>query len=61
MIGIASWSLYAQVDDRGVDTTGIGYRIGREIGNWLPFLVIISLALLVIYRSYNFSQEQEQE
>lgn len=58
MVGAATWSLFAQIDDRGIDTTGIGYRMGREIGDWLPFLVIITLALLVIYRSYNFSEKE---
>lgn len=58
ILGAHAESLMAQIDDRGIDTTGIGYRIGREIGDWLPFLIIITLALLVIYRSYNFSEKE---
>lgn len=49
--------LGAQVDERGVDTTGRGYQIGRSIGEWIPFLILFTLALLVIIRSYRLSQK----
>ena len=35
-----------------VDTTDIGYKIGYEIGSWLPFIIIVVLALLVWRRAY---------
>jgi hypothetical protein len=38
--------LLAQGEAR--DTSGFGYRIGYEIGSWLPFLIIVVLMLLII-------------
>ncbi len=32
-----------------MDTTSLGYRIGYEIGSWLPMLVLVSLYLLIWY------------
>jgi len=51
----------AQVDDRGVDTTGAGYRVGYQIGSWLPFIIIIGLALLIIFRSFDFSSFRKKD
>lgn len=48
--------LSAQSDTVGVDTTDWRYRIGYEIGSWLPFLIIFTLALAVIIRQYRLSQ-----
>ncbi len=36
----------------GIDTTDARYRIGREIGDWLPVSIILLLALLVLSRLY---------
>lgn len=33
------------------DTTSVGYKIGYHIGSWLPFAVIVILALMVILRA----------
>ena len=52
--------LSAQRDSAVVDTTDIRYRIGYEIGSWLPFLVIFTLALMVIYRTWNLSRKKER-
>ncbi len=54
-------TLLAQVDDRGVDTTGAGYRVGYQIGSWLPFIIIIGLALLIIFRSFDFSSFRKKQ
>ena len=48
--------LSAQSDTVGVDTTDWRYRIGYEIGSWMPFLIIFTLALAVIIRQYRLSQ-----
>jgi len=53
-------AIQAQTNEPGVDTTGIGYRIGYEIGSWLPFIIIFILALLVIYNSYRFSSKKKK-
>jgi len=53
--------VFAQVDDRGVDTTGTGYRVGYQIGSWLPFIIVIGLALLIIFRSFDFSSFRKKE
>lgn len=50
--------LSAQRDSADVDTTSIGYHIGYEIGSWLPFLVIFTLALMVIIRARNLSRKK---
>jgi len=54
-------ALFAQVDGRGVDTTGTGYRVGYQVGSWLPFIVIIALALLIVFRSFDFSSFRKKE
>lgn len=33
------------------DTTSLGYQIGYHIGSWLPFSIIILLALLILLKS----------
>lgn len=50
----------AQTDERGVDTTGVGYQVGYQIGSWLPFIIIVLLALLVVVNSYRFSQRNKK-
>ena len=47
MILLASPALPAQVD-----TTDIRYKIGYEIGSWLPFIILAGLfiAMLVMAR-----------
>ncbi|HKK80214.1 MAG TPA: hypothetical protein VJ933_11325 [Phaeodactylibacter sp.] len=46
-----------------VDTTSESYRrryeIGKTIGEWLPFIVIFTLALMVIIRTYRLSQKDQ--
>jgi|GEM_PF-2204016 len=42
----------------GVDTTSSGYKIGYEIGSWLPFIILFTLALMVIIRSFRLSQKK---
>ncbi|NBC07371.1 MAG: hypothetical protein GVY26_09280 [Bacteroidetes bacterium] len=47
----------------GVDTTSESYRrryeIGKTIGEWLPFIIIFTLALMVIIRTYRLSQKDQ--
>lgn len=54
-------TLAAQVDRRGVDTTDTGYRVGYQIGSWLPFAVVVGLALLIIFRSFDFSSFRKKD
>jgi hypothetical protein len=42
----------------GVDTTSSDYQIGYEIGSWLPFIILFTLALMVIIRSFRLSQKK---
>lgn len=49
----------AIAQEESVDTTSQGYKIGYEIGSWLPFLIIFTLALMVIIRSYRLSQKNK--
>lgn len=51
----ALFSQHEQADS--VDTTSTGYKIGYEIGSWLPFLIIITLALMVMYRARKYSKD----
>lgn len=47
-----------------IDTTSEHYQrrydIGKTIGEWLPFLVIFTLALMVIIRTYRLSQKKNK-
>lgn len=42
----------------GIDTTSSSYKIGYEIGSWLPFIILFTLALMVIIRSFRLSQKK---
>ena len=46
-----------------VDTTSESYRrryeIGKTVGSWLPFIIIFTLALMVIIRTYRLSQKDK--
>ena len=33
------------------DTASLGYEVGYHIGSWLPFSIIVLLALLVLLKS----------
>jgi hypothetical protein len=53
--------LFGQAE--GIDTTSESYQnryeIGKQIGSWLPFIVIFTLALMVIIRTYRLSQKDQ--
>ncbi|MCB9284993.1 MAG: hypothetical protein H6563_13025 [Lewinellaceae bacterium] len=34
------------------DTTDIGYKIGYQIGGWLPFIVLAFILILLTYRNW---------
>ena len=51
-----SFSLFLQVD-----TTSVGYKVGLQIGSWLPFLVIAIIALLIIVKGYRHKGEESRE
>ncbi len=36
---------------QGIDTTGLGYRIGYQVGSWLPSSIIMLVAVLLILKS----------
>jgi hypothetical protein len=46
-----------------IDTTSESYKkryeLGKQIGAWLPFLVIFTLALMVVIRTYRLSQKNK--
>ena len=43
--------------ETAADTTALGYKVGYQIGSWLPFLVIITLAVLIILKMARQNQE----
>ena len=51
----------AQSANPGVDTTSTGYRIGYQIGAFLPVAVILLLAILVIWRSYRLGRQNRPD
>lgn len=53
------WLGAQPADTLGVDTTSRGYRIGYAVGSWLPFLVLFTLALLVLLRSIRLSRDKK--
>lgn len=48
----------AQADTMGIDTTGLQYRIGYQIGSWLPFLIIFLLMVIVTVRGIQLSRRK---
>lgn len=43
-----------------VDTTSVGYRIGYQLGSWLPVMIILVLALAVIWKGYRRRNDEPQ-
>lgn len=39
------------------DTTSLGYKVGYHIGSWLPFSIIVLMALLVLLKSSRQSRD----
>lgn len=54
--------LFPSWQEAQIDTTSESYRkkyeIGYRIGEWLPFLVLITLVILVMMRARKASREQ---
>ncbi len=40
----------AQQDNMAVDTSGWEYKIGYEIGSWLPFIILAVIFVFLVYR-----------
>lgn len=59
LLCISFGSITAMSQEEGIDTTSQGYQIGYEIGSWLPFIIIFTLALMVIIRSYRLSRNND--
>lgn len=57
-LAFISITAQALAQSEGVDTTSSGYQIGYEIGSWLPFIILFTLALMVIIRSFRLSQKK---
>jgi len=39
------------------DTTSLGYKIGYQVGSWLPFLLIAGLMIALIVRASRTSKQ----
>jgi len=59
LLCISFHPLAAYSQEEGADTTSRGYQIGYEIGSWLPFIIIFTLAVMVIVRSYRLSRNKD--
>ena len=40
------------------DTTGVGYKIGYQIGSWLPFLVLATIFIWLLLKAFKRSKDQ---
>jgi hypothetical protein len=49
---------YSQSDTMGIDTTGLQYRIGYQLGSWLPFIIIALMMALVTIRGIRISRQK---
>lgn len=49
----------AEAQESHVDTTSSAYQLGYQIGSWLPFILLIILAMMVIIRSYRLSADKQ--
>lgn len=49
--------LRAQSAATDADTTSAGYKVGYTIGEWLPFIILIILVLMVMFRARKLSKD----
>ena len=49
--------IQAQTDTTQVDTTSSGYKIGYQIGSWLPFIILIGLLIFFTVRAARSGKE----
>ena len=42
------------------DTTSVGYKVGYQIGSWLPFLIIALIALLIIVKGFRHKGQSQE-
>ncbi len=41
------WAAALMAQEAAVDTTSAEYRLGRQIGSWIPFVVLATLFLMM--------------
>lgn len=44
-----------------MDTTSTGYQIGYTIGAYLPVIVLLFLAVLILWKGYSRKKDQNTE
>ena len=52
------WIFLQATDSIAVDTTGVQYRIGYNIGSYLPFIILVILFILYIRSTYNLKNKK---
>lgn len=60
LVFLWSWPMLLQAQQQNThsaDTSSAGYKIGYTVGEWLPFLILIVLVLMVMFRARKLSKE----
>jgi len=50
--------IFLQIKDSTeiIDTTLVGYQIGHTIGSWLPYIVVVTIFILIVRKRYQFNK-----
>ena len=58
---ILMWSvslpLWGQADTVQVDTSSAGYKVGYQIGSWLPFILLAAILIFLTVRAVRKGKE----
>ncbi|HHB79551.1 MAG TPA: hypothetical protein ENK85_10000 [Saprospiraceae bacterium] len=63
LFGFFSFWVLAQNADSsyvGVDTTLASYQLGRKIGEWFPFVMLVIIVLLYIRGAYRHGDQKHK-
>ena len=59
-ISVVLWlSTMSMILSAQADTTDVRYKIGYEIGSWLPFVILAGLFILMLVRARQRSERSE--
>lgn len=62
LLVLIQFSLFAQNPDTsyvGADTTLASYQIGKKIGAWFPFVMLLIIVLLYIRSAYRHGSQKD--
>lgn len=57
LVWSVSSPLWGQADTVQVDTSSAGYKIGYQIGSWLPFILLAAILIFLTVRAVRKGRE----